>query len=178
VWVAAPYRAGGIASSRVEQGGAQERLATGAVAWILAAPVHGFGLLFSMTSDASPDRLVVVIDDEAIILTGMEIMLDSWGYRVIAAETGEAALAALRAQTPTPVPCVIVSDYRLRGLSGVEVVRALRGLCGAPVPAIILTGDTGADLVAAAQVDGLTVVHKPVAPSDLRVHIDRLAAKG
>lgn len=131
-----------------------------------------------MTNDASSDRLAVVIDDEAIILAGMEIMLDSWGYRVIAVETAESALAALRAQTPTPIPCVIISDYRLHGLSGMEAVRALRALCGAPIPAIILTGDTGADLAAAAQVDGLTVVHKPVAPSELRVHIDRLAAKG
>jgi CheY-like chemotaxis protein len=135
-----------------------------------------------MTSSASPDRLAprrlaVVIDDEAIILTGMEIMLDSWGYRVIAAETADGALAALR-QSPIPVPSVIISDYRLHGRSGVEAVRALRALCGAPVPAIILTGDTGADLVAAAQADGLLVVHKPVGPSDLRVHIDRLAAKG
>lgn len=126
----------------------------------------------------APRRLAVVIDDEAIILTGMEIMLDSWGYRVVAAETADGALAALRAQSPIPVPSVIISDYRLHGVSGVEAVRALRALCGAPVPAIILTGDTGADLAAAAQADGLTVVHKPVAPAELRVHIDRLAAKG
>lgn len=119
-----------------------------------------------------------MIDDEAIILTGMEIMLDSWGYRVIATETADGALAALRGQSPIPVPSVIISDYRLHGRSGVEAVRALRALCGAPVPAIILTGDTGAELVAAAQVHGLTVVHKPVAPAELRVHIDRLAAKG
>gem|GEM_PF-2554643 len=178
--MAAPYRACAAASSRTEKGGgrAQERLATGGVAWILATPVHRFGLLFGMTNDASPDRLAVVIDDEAIILTGMEIMLESWGYRVIAAETAESALAALRAQSPIPVPSVIISDYRLHGVSGVEAVRALRALCGAPVPAIILTGDTGAELLAAAQVHGLTVVHKPVAPAELRVHINRLAAKG
>ncbi len=131
-----------------------------------------------MTMDAAPDRLAIMIDDDAIILTGMEMMLDSWGYGVIAADTGAAALAALRARSPLPTPCVVISDYRLHGMSGLETVRAIRVLCGAAVPAIILTGDTGADLVAAAQTEGLTVLHKPVAPADLRTHIDRLAGQG
>ncbi|AWK86535.1 response regulator [Azospirillum thermophilum] len=115
-------------------------------------------------------RLVVVIDDEAIILAGMEIMLESWGYQVVAAEGVEEALGALAGRG---CPSVIVSDYRLRGgLSGVEAIKTLRQACGAQVPGIVLTGDTSSTLSAAITRDGLKVVHKPVKPDDLRRHID------
>ncbi len=125
-----------------------------------------------MDTTASPTPLAVVIDDEAIILAGMEIMLDTWGYRVVAAEDADTALKAL---ATAPTPSLILSDYRLRnGVSGVDAIRAVREACGVSVPAILLTGDTGAGLVAAAQRDGLTILHKPVQPADLRRHIERL----
>lgn len=131
-----------------------------------------------MGSIEPPERLAVVIDDEAIILAGMEIMLETWGFRVVAAEDAATALKALASDSaPAAGPAVIVSDYRLRnGGSGVDAVRALRQAAGAPVPAIILTGDTGSALVADAQRDGLTILHKPVLPAELRREIDRLIA--
>lgn len=130
------------------------------------------GLQLIMDMDVRPERLAVVIDDEAIILAGMEIMLETWGYRVVAVEDAEAALKALVA---APIPSVIVSDYRLRnGGSGVDAVRAVREASGSLIPAIILTGDTGAALVADAKRDGLTILHKPVQPAELRRQIDRL----
>ncbi|SMH53504.1 response regulator [Azospirillum agricola] len=129
-----------------------------------------------MDSTECSDRLAVIIDDEAIILAGMEIMLETWGYRVVAVEDAASALAALAEAPPeAPPPSVIVSDYRLRnGVSGVDAVRAVREAAGAAVPAIILTGDTGAALAAAAQREDFLVLHKPVQPAELRRQIDRL----
>ncbi|MBP2230173.1 CheY-like chemotaxis protein [Azospirillum agricola] len=129
-----------------------------------------------MDSTDRTDRLAVIIDDEAIILAGMEIMLETWGYRVVAVEDAASALTALAEAPPeAPPPSVIVSDYRLRnGVSGVDAVRAVREAAGAAVPAIILTGDTGAALAAAAQREGFLVLHKPVQPAELRRQIDRL----
>ncbi len=125
-----------------------------------------------MDRNVRAERLAVVIDDEAIILAGMEIMLETWGYRVVAAEDAATVLTALAGE---PSPSVIVSDYRLRaGGSGVDAVRAVREAAGVAVPAIILTGDTSAALAVAAQRDGLTVLHKPVQPAELRRQIDRL----
>ncbi|BAI71396.1 two-component response regulator [Azospirillum sp. B510] len=127
-----------------------------------------------MDLSATPDRFAIVIDDESIILAGMEIMLDTWGYQVLAAEDVETILAKLPG---CPVPNVILSDYRLRdGWSGITAVRAVREACGAAIPAIILTGDTGAELLAAAQADGIRILHKPVQPNDLRRRIDALIA--
>ncbi|CBS86030.1 response regulator [Azospirillum lipoferum] len=127
-----------------------------------------------MDVNATPDRFAVVIDDESIILAGMEIMLDTWGYRVLAAEDVETVLAKLPGH---PVPDVILSDYRLRdGWSGITAVRAVREACGADIPAIILTGDTGAELMAAAKAEQVRILHKPVQPNDLRRQIEALIA--
>ena len=127
-----------------------------------------------MDMNATPDRFAIVIDDESIILAGMEIMLDTWGYRVLAAEDVETVLAKL---PDHPVPDVILSDYRLRdGWSGITAVRAVREACGAAIPAIILTGDTGAELMAAAKADRVRILHKPVQPNDLRRQIEALIA--
>lgn len=127
-----------------------------------------------MDMNATPDRFAVVIDDESIILAGMEIMLDTWGYRVLAAEDVETVLAKLPGN---PAPDVILSDYRLRdGWSGITAVRAVREACGAAVPAIILTGDTGSELMAAAKAEHVRILHKPVQPNDLRRQIESLIA--
>ncbi|ANC90924.1 response regulator [Azospirillum humicireducens] len=127
-----------------------------------------------MDMNATPDRFAVVIDDESIILAGMEIMLDTWGYQVLAAEDVETILAKLPGH---PVPDVILSDYRLRdGWSGITAVRAVREACGAAVPAIILTGDTGPELMAAAKTEQVRILHKPVQPNDLRRQIESLIA--
>lgn len=128
-----------------------------------------------MDMSAKPDRFAVVIDDESIILAGMEIMLDTWGYQVVAAEDVETVLAKLPGR---PVPDVILSDYRLRdGWSGISAVRAVREACGSAVPAIILTGDTGPELIAAAKAEQVRILHKPVQPNDLRRHIDSVIAQ-
>ncbi|MDR6771298.1 response regulator [Azospirillum sp. BE72] len=127
-----------------------------------------------MDMNATPDRFAIVIDDESIILAGMEIMLDTWGYRVLAAEDVETILAKLPGH---PVPDVILSDYRLRdGWSGITAVRAVREACGAAVPAIILTGDTGVELMTAAKAEQVRILHKPVQPNDLRRQIEALIA--
>ena len=46
----------------------------------------------------------------------------------------------------------VVSDYRLPGYNGVEVVR----------PAVIMTGDTPSQEIEAANLRHCTVLHKPV----------------
>lgn len=119
------------------------------------------------------EPLAVVIDDETIILAGMEIMLESWGYRVVAAADLDSALSGIGGLRPT----VIVSDYRLRdGRSGVEAVRSVREACGSAVPGILLTGDTSAALQAEARREGLVILHKPVQPNDLRRTMENAVA--
>jgi len=115
--------------------------------------------------------LVAVIEDDALQLTAMRMLLESWGYRTISAHT-PGALAEAALATP---PDVIVSDFRLPGkMSGIEAVDALRQLTGRIIPAVLQTGDTAASLVEQANARGYTLLHKPYDPNRLKLVLDRL----
>jgi CheY-like chemotaxis protein len=75
------------------------------------------------------------------------------------------ALLGLR---PGHAPDLIVADYRLRdGRVGTDAIRAVREGCGKPVPAILLTGETGKECDVEAKTLGALVLHKPVTSHDL-----------
>jgi len=121
-------------------------------------------------------KVVIVIDDEAIILMGLESMLRACGYRVVtAAVSGEQALERLRASSLKPD--VVIADYWLRGgPAGIEAILKISDLVGGPIPGIILTGETGPEPVRDAATHGFTLLHKPVAAQQLIIAIDRLIA--
>ena len=56
----------------------------------------------------------------------------------------------------------VVSDYRLPGYNGVEVVRRVRQVTAEGLPAVIMTGDTPSQEIEAANLRHCTVLHKPV----------------
>lgn len=111
--------------------------------------------------------LVVVIDDETIILLSLRAMLEQWGYTVVAAPSGDEAVALLQGLGQTPT--MIIADYRLReGRTGVEAIRDIHGACGAPIPAVVLTGDTASERIAEVRNSGFRLVHKPITSTMLR----------
>ena len=70
-------------------------------------------------------RTVIVIDDDALVRDGMGGLLRSWGYRVLTAGTGSAAVA--RFAKSKEKPDLIISDYHLAdGKTGIEVIDGLR----------------------------------------------------
>jgi two-component system NtrC family sensor kinase len=68
-----------------------------------------------------PIRLLFV-DDEENILHSIERMFHDAGYTILTAKSGHAGLAIL--ETGPPVQ-VVVSDYRMPGMSGVEFLQAV-----------------------------------------------------
>ena len=72
---------------------------------------------------------VLVIDDEPHLLRTLRINLAARGYQVVTACTGAAGLRAAAAQHPA----VVVLDLGLPDLSGIEVLKVLRGWMTAPV---------------------------------------------
>ena len=62
-------------------------------------------------TDQTMGKLVLVIDDDALVLDSMRGALKSWGCNVVTASSGAAALACL-AELERP-PDLIISDYRL-----------------------------------------------------------------
>ncbi len=106
-------------------------------------------------------RLAVLIDDDAIVLMGLRSIFQDWGYDTIVASSTEEALDRLRAAGRRPD--VMVADYRLREHKvGTEAILKIRELAGAPVPAVLLTGDSGPDVMQEAERHGIGVMFKPV----------------
>ena len=69
-----------------------------------------------------PNGSILVIDDEAEIREGLELLLSSEGYAVTSAETGKAGLASLEQE---PFDLVLL-DVSLPGRSGLELLRDIR----------------------------------------------------
>ncbi|UKJ78058.1 ATP-binding protein [Azospirillum brasilense] len=106
-------------------------------------------------------RLAVLIDDDAIVLMGLRSIFQDWGYDTIVASSTEEALNRLRAAGRRPD--VMVADYRLREHKvGTEAILRIRELAGVPVPAVLLTGDSGPDVMQEAERHGIGVMFKPV----------------
>lgn len=127
----------------------------------------------AMVIDPASGKLIVVIDDDALVLDGMRGLLQSWGCRVVTGATGTAALAQLGQEGGQPD--LIISDYRLaNGKTGIEAIERLRGTLGAAIPAFLVSGDTGPERLREANASGYLLVHKPVPPMTLRTTLNRL----
>lgn len=76
-----------------------------------------------------------MVDDEPSVLDLLRDLLAAKGYDVMAVSTGAAALAAV----PKFLPHVLLVDISMPGLSGPQVLEALRG-SGSKVPVIAMSG--------------------------------------
>jgi DNA-binding response OmpR family regulator len=84
------------------------------------------------------------------------------------AETVAEALAEVRRDAPD----VLVADYHLHDeLDGLEALVALREVCGAHTPAVLVTADGSDALKRAARDQGIPVLTKPVKPASLRAFL-------
>jgi two-component system response regulator HydG len=88
--------------------------------------------------------LVLVVDDEAGILETLGILLKNAGFRVHAAQGGKSGIEAL----DTVKPDIILTDVRMPGAGGLEVLAAVR-MRDAALPVILMTAQ--ADLRSAIQ---------------------------
>jgi PAS domain S-box-containing protein len=122
---------------------------------------------------------ILVIDDEPDVRESLELLLESWGHRVLSAASADDALRRLPGWEHTPD--LVLADYRLQNgdTGGQAIARVevhLRPV--AKLPAIILTGDTAPERLQQAQALGHGLLHKPVQPDALRRAIDDVLARG
>jgi two-component system, sensor histidine kinase len=115
---------------------------------------------------------ILVIEDDREQRIGMQMMLEGWGYRVIAAGSPEKALIAVRSAPRSPA--LVISDFRMPSrITGVETIAMIADILGRRIPGIILTGDTGPDRLREAKQSGCVLLHKPFAPERLRDEVRR-----
>jgi CheY-like chemotaxis protein len=111
----------------------------------------------------TPERLVLVVDDEADLLEIVTDRLEGEGYRVLTARDGEEALERVRATRP---PCIIL-DLKMPRLGGLAALAALRRQ--APdAHVIVLTGSPNRPLAEACRASGADdFLLKPFDPHEL-----------
>jgi CheY-like chemotaxis protein len=116
--------------------------------------------------------LIVILDDEAIILLGLRVLLESWGYQVLSAMSLDEAVQQVADETR--IPDLIIADYRLAdGNTGPEAIDAIREISDPRIPGIVLTGDTAPGILERVGKRGFGILHKPVAADDLhRIVLD------
>ncbi|QQC67908.1 hybrid sensor histidine kinase/response regulator [Paraburkholderia ginsengisoli] len=117
--------------------------------------------------------LIVVIDDEQAIRTGMSTLLTQWGYEVLEAASADEAIQLLGDYAERPA--MLICDLRLRdGESGIDAIEKLREEYNESIPAMLITGDTAARGLLAARTSEVLVLHKPVPSGQLRAAISGL----
>src|SRR5215831_8535325 len=122
--------------------------------------------------DATRGKLMLVIDDDALVLDSMGGMLRNWGCRVVTAATPDEALADL---VPEERPDLIICDYHLaHGRSGIPTIADIRKAFGMPIPAFLISGDTAPECLREARESGHHLLHKPLGAMTLRAMINRL----
>ena len=80
---------------------------------------------------------ILVVDDEPQILRSLQVSLESKGYSVTTADTGEEALRSMTSRRPD----VIVIDLVLPGIDGIEVTRRVREQSTVPIIVLSAIGD-------------------------------------
>src|SRR2546427_6223803 len=111
-------------------------------------------------------HLVLVVEDEQSILNMLATELETQGFAVIRAVNGEEALHLVD-KTP---PDIVVLDVRLRGISGLQVLRRIRLHGDTPTILMSLKG-TEADVVKGLRAGADDYVVKPFNPAELTARI-------
>jgi len=123
-----------------------------------------------------PGTGVLVIDDEPAICQGMETLLGDWSCRVVTAASAAEALARLQ-ESRGPIDLIIADYHLQDGPTGRAAIEAVQAVLPAPVPALIITADrAGAGVISAGPGDPYPVLNKPVRPLQLRLLITHLLA--
>ena len=126
-------------------------------------------------SDTLHGALVLVVDDDALVREAMQSLLAQWGCTVLAAASGEEAVALL--EGGDRLPDALLCDYRLPGAeTGIDVIRQLHALAGRDIPAALVSADTAPESLRAVRASGYPLLPKPVAPAKLRALSEHLVA--
>ena len=128
-------------------------------------------MLMPVLGNPLPGRRLLVLDNELSILHSMAALLGQWGCDVLTATDQETALAVLDGSPPE----VILADYHLdQGVTGWDVVTALREHFMQAIPVVMVTADRSDLCRRQLHGFGVPVLNKPVKAGKLRSVLSHL----
>ena len=119
-------------------------------------------------SDGTSPRILVV-DDDTDGLEVLEMRLTHAGYDVETAESAEKALARVKAFDPG----MIVTDVRMSGMTGLELLEKVRGAMEGVEVVVMTAHDDMETAVTARKSGAFDFLVKPVAPKTVQALADR-----
>ena len=125
---------------------------------------------------ADAPRTLLLVDDEAPVLRLAERAFARRGWRVVSAESGEAALALLDAETMGRLS-VMVSDVVMPGLDGPALVRSIRRQ-RPDLPAVLASGYANESLRHELASEDMVFLPKPYTLQALIALVEGLAPGG
>lgn len=127
-----------------------------------------------MTRSGEAPPYVVVVDDDREMRRSLVRFLSRSGCRAVAFQGGEDALSWLQREHPD----VVVSDVRMPGMSGLELLAAMASLRCAPEVLLITAHGDVPTAVEAMKSGAFDFVEKPFQPTRLLDAIRRATAYG
>jgi len=109
---------------------------------------------------------ILLVDDSTVMLSSLTSILTKAGYAFSTAHDGPSAIEKINAGLS---PSLVITDYHMPGMNGVELITQLRRLGPTRfVPMLVLTTESEKDKRAAAKAAGATGwLVKPVDASAL-----------
>jgi two-component system response regulator (stage 0 sporulation protein F) len=95
---------------------------------------------------------VLLVDDEPDLVTVIKARIKSWGYDLLEAYNGKAAIAVVKEQKPD----IIILDYRMPGMDGVQTLKKIRKFNN-DIPVIMFTAHPDAKSIEGADQLGVSV---------------------
>ena len=126
----------------------------------------------SLKPQAFSNLSVLVVDDEFHVRETIARQLRSLDIKVASVNSGEAAIAELRAGVR---PDLLVMDVRMPGMGGIRALHQIREIV-AQQPVVLCTGYSQSQLSALADDPRTTIVGKPVSQHDLAAAMTRVLA--
>jgi two-component system, sensor histidine kinase len=130
------------------------------------------------TSPASRPRQmgephVLLVEDDSSVQRAMCRLLALEGYRTTPVAALSEALQHIEKGNRVDL---LICDYHLSGESGIQVIAALRGILGASLPALLITGDTSSAIKQPSDDRYLRFTIKPIQADELMTLLRELLA--
>ena len=98
----------------------------------------------SSKQGASTETLIYVVDDEPMLLDLTSVILEPLGYLVESFDTPESALH--RFKVAHPKPDLVITDYAMRSMTGLQLATACRQICPSQ-KILLISGTAGEDVL-------------------------------